>query len=292
MKKFDYHIADTIEEAIQYLDEFKEDIKIIAAGTDLVVRLKQNIVKENHILDISRIKELKGIYKENGEIHILPLTTHSEILESEEVKRYASILREACSMIGSPQIRNRGTLGGNVANASPAGDSIAALFAEEAKVKLLSSAGERSVSIEDFFTGPGKTVLRPNEMLVDIFMPDMEENETGFFKKLGQRNALAIAVVNVAVKLSKGKGKNKIDRAVVAFGAVAPTVVRGNRVEKALISGPLDSSEKLRYIAQLAWREVSPITDVRASFKYRQDMSVNLLYEGLLELYKSNWERR
>ena len=291
MNKFDYYRADTIEEATQYLNEFDKDIKIIAAGTDLVVRLKQNMVKEKHILDISRIKELKGIYREDGKIHILPLTTHSEILESEEVKKYATVLREACSTIGSPQIRNRGTLGGNVANASPAGDSISALFAEEAKLKLLSSEGERVISIEDFFTGPGKTVLKTNEMLVDIFMPEMTEKEIGFFKKLGQRNALAIAVVNVSVKLGRGEEKNKMDKAVVAFGAVAPTVVRGERVEKALISESLDSPEKLRYIAQLAWREVSPISDVRASLKYRQDMSINLLYEGLLELYKNNWER-
>ncbi len=290
MNKFDYYRANTIEEAIQYLDEFDKDIKIIAAGTDLVVRLKQNMVKEKHILDISRIRELKGIYREDGKIHILPLTTHSEILESEEVKKYATVLREACSTIGSPQIRNRGTLGGNVANASPAGDSISALFAEEAKLKLLSSEGERVISIEDFFTGPGKTVLKTNEMLVDIFMPEMTEKEIGFFKKLGQRNALAIAVVNVSVKLGRGEEKNKMDKAVVAFGAVAPTVVRGERVEKALISESLDSPEKLRYIAQLAWREVSPISDVRASLKYRQDMSINLLYEGLLELYKNNWK--
>jgi len=291
VKAFNYYRAKTINEVIQYLDKLKGDVKIIAAGTDLVVRLKQDMVKENNILDISRIKELRGIYRKDGEIHILPLTTHTDILESKVIERYAYILRAACATIGSPQIRNRGTIGGNVANASPAGDSIPALFVQEAKLKLTCKQGSRIISIEDFFIGPGRTVLKPDELLTDIFFPAMEETEIGFFKKLGQRNAIAIAVVSIAAKLKKGKEKNTISKAVVAFGAVAPTVIRGNRVEKALVSSSLNSPERLHYIAQLSWREVSPITDVRASLKYRQDMSINLLYEGLLELYESGWRR-
>jgi len=293
MKALNYLRADTIDNALQYLDEFKQDIRILAGGTDLVVRLKQDMIKENNILDISRIKELNGIFRKNGTIHVLPLTTHTDILESEVIEKYAFILREACATIGSPQIRNRGTLGGNIANASPAGDSISALFVQTAKLKLKSINSERVVSIEEFFTGPGKTILEPNELLVDIFMPELEENEIGFFKKLGQRNALAIAVLNVAVKMRRSEtGTNTFDRAVVAFGAVAPTVVRGRRVEKAIVSSSLDSPEQIHYIAKLSFREVSPISDIRASLKYRQDMSINLLYEGLLGLSANDWKRK
>ena len=292
IKELNYHRAKTLQEALEMLDQLKGDVKVLAAGTDLVVRLKSNMVKENNILDITSVKELKGIYADENELHILPLTTHSEIVESDKAQRYASVLLDACRSVGSPQIRNRGTIGGNVANASPAGDTITALFAQEAKLKLKSKNGERVISVEDFFVGPGRTTLQPNELLVDIFFPKMKENETGFFKKLGQRNALAISVVNVAVKLEKLKEKNKFQKAVVAFGAVAPTIVRGKNIEKALEDSVVDSSEKIRYIAQLAWRVVSPISDVRASLKYRQDMSINLLYEGLLELFNNNWERR
>jgi len=136
-------------------------------------------------------------------------------------------------------------------------------------------------------------ILEPNELLVDIFMPELEENEIGFFKKLGQRNALAIAVLNVAVKMRRSEtGTNTFDRAVVAFGAVAPTVVRGRRVEKAIVSSSLDSPEQIHYIAKLSFREVSPISDIRASLKYRQDMSINLLYEGLLGLSANDWKRK
>ena len=292
MKEFNYLRADTLAEALDMLEEFQGNVKVLAAGTDLVVRLKGDMVKEENILDISRIKELKGIFTENGIIHILPLTTHTEILEYPNIKNAAQILYDACKSVGSPQIRNRGTLGGNVANASPAGDTIPALFVQEAKLKLKSKSGERVISVEDFFTGPGRTVLKPDELLVDIYFPAMSDNEVGFFKKLGQRNALAISVVSVAAKLKKSTEPNKFEKALVSFGAVAPTVIRGNRVENALMDSVVDSPEKIRYIAQLAWREVSPISDVRASLKYRQDMSINLLYEGLLELFKNGWNRR
>ena len=292
MKEFNYLRANTLAEALDMLEEFQGNVKVLAAGTDLVVRLKGDMVKEDNILDISRIKELKGIFTENGVIHILPLTTHTEILEYPNIKNTAQILYDACKSVGSPQIRNRGTLGGNVANASPAGDTIPALFVQEAKLKLKSKNGERIISVEDFFTGPGRTVLKPDELLVDIYFPEMSSDEVGFFKKLGQRNALAISVVSVAAKLKKSTEPNKFDRALVSFGAVAPTVIRGNKIENALVDSIVDSPEKIRYIAQLAWREVSPISDVRASLKYRQDMSINLLYEGLRELFENGWNRR
>ncbi len=292
MKEFNYFKASDLEEALEILDKLKGNVKVLAAGTDLVVRLKNNMVKEENILDISSVKELKGIFTDGDTLHILPLTTHSEIIEYPESSKVAQVLYDACRTVGSPQIRNRGTLGGNVANASPAGDTIPALFVQEAKLKLQSKDGERVISVEDFFTGPGKTVLKPNELLTDIYFPKMKDNEIGFFKKLGQRSALAISMVSVAAKLRKSGGANRFDKALIAFGAVAPTVVRGSRVENALMDTEVDSPEKIRYIAQLAWREVSPISDVRASLQYRQDMSVNLLYEGLLELYKNSWNRR
>jgi xanthine dehydrogenase FAD-binding subunit len=292
MKAFDYYRAETLQDALKILDELKGNVKVLAAGTDLVVRLKNNMVKEENILDISRVKELKGIFSDGETLHILPLTTHSEILESEDINKFATVLRDACATVGSPQIRNRGTLGGNIANASPAGDTLPALFVHTAKLKLVSINGERVIPVEEFFTGPGRTVLQPNELLADIYFPKMKDNEIGFFKKLGQRNALAISMVSVAALLTPSNEKYKFSDAKIAFGAVAPTVIRGERVEKAILDSAVDSPEKIRYIAQLAWREVSPIDDVRASLKYRQDMSINLLYEGLLELFNNGFNRR
>ena len=288
MKELDYFAVKNIDEALEILSENKNDVRIISGGTDLVVRLKQEMVKEKSILDISGINDLKGIYEENGTIHVLPLTTHSEIIESPLIRKFGFILLDACKTIGSPQIRNRGTVGGNVANASPAGDAIPALICMEAGIKIKSKTQEKVVRIEDFFTGPGKTVLQPDEILVDIFFPKAERNEIGFFKKLGQRKGIAISIVNVASKL-RVSGRNTFDKAVVAFGAVAPTVVRGKIVERAILDGPVDSEEKILYISRLAFREVIPITDVRGSVEYRRDMSTNLLYEGLLELFRNDW---
>jgi len=290
VKELDYFNAYSIDEALNFLNRYKGDTKIIASGTDLLVRLKDNLIKENIIVDISRIKELKGIYEDGDHLHILPLATHTEIIESSLIQKFAFILRDACLTIGSPQIRNRGTLGGNVVNASPAGDSIPALFVLGANVKLKSVEGERIVGIEEFFTGLGKTQMKQNEMLVDIFFPEIKDSETGFFKKLGQRNAMAIAIANVAVKLRVSQN-NSFENALVSFGAVAPTVVRARLVEKALMESSIDSSDKILYVSRLAFREVMPITDVRGSDEYRREMSTNLLYEGLLELYNNGWRR-
>lgn len=290
MKKINYLKADNVDEALQLLYENGENIKIIAGGTDLLVRLKDDLIKESTLLDISKIDDLKGIYEDNEYIHILPLTTHTELIESKIIGEYGYILSDACKTIGSPQIRNRATVGGNIMNASPAGDSIPALYAMEANIKLKGISGERVINIEEFFSGPGKTQIRKGEMLVDIFFQKSGNNETGFFNKLGQRNAMAIAVASVVVRLSISDN-NRFDNAFVAFGAVAPTVVRGRLIEKALTESNIDSLDKLLYISRLAFREVSPITDVRGSDLYRKDMCINLLYEGLVELFMNGWRR-
>lgn len=288
MKEIDYVKPKSISEALEILEEKKGNAKIIAGGTDLLVRLKQNTINENIIVDIGDIESLKGIYLDDHFVHILPLTTHSEILESDIVKNHGFILWQACKTIGSPEIRNRATIGGNIANASPAGDSITALFVHEASLKLISKRGERIVNIEEFFNGPGKTILDSDELILEVIFPRKEENEVGFFKKIGQRKGIAISIINVAAKL-RISGKYKFDKAIVAFGAVAPTVVRGKLIEKALLEETVDSPEKILYISRLAFREVSPISDIRGSLEYRRDMSTNLLYEGLLEIYMNYW---
>jgi CO/xanthine dehydrogenase FAD-binding subunit len=288
MKDIDYYKANNLDEALQILAEKNEAIRIIAGGTDLVVRLKQDMVKEDEMLDVTGLKELKGIYEDNSYIHILPLSTHTEIVENKLVKKYAPVLRNACLNIGSPQIRNKGTIGGNVVNASPAGDSITALFVQEAKLTFKSIKCERTISIEDFFIGPGRTIKQSSELLTDIFLPKFQGKDLGFFRKVGQRKGTAISVVNVAAKL-RLKENNMFEKVIVSFGAVAPTVVRGKIVENVLLEGPIDSLEKILYISRLAFREVSPISDIRGSFEYRQDMSTNLLFEGLAELFNNGW---
>lgn len=291
MKEIDYFFPKTLDEALNILNENAGSMRVIAGGTDLVVRLKQDQVKEDKLLDISKIDELKGIDDRGSTIYIGSGTTHTEILENPLIKDYAPILYEAVKTIGSPQIRNIGTIGGNIANASPAGDSIPALFTLESTLKVKSVEGERSISIEDFFLGPGKTALKPNEILLGVEIKKMEDSEVGFFRKVGQRKGTAISIVNAAVKLKKDSAPMKFSKAIVALGAVAPTVVRARIVENALTSETLDSLDKIMYIARLVYREVSPISDVRGSLEYRRDVSINIVYEGLADLFLNGFRR-
>jgi len=217
--------------------------------------------------------------------------THTEILENPIIKNSAPIFFDAIKSIGSPQIRNIGTIGGNVANASPAGDSIPALFVMEGKARVKSIDGERIISIEDFFLGPGKTALKENEILLGIEFKKMEEDEVGFFRKVGQRRGTVISTVNAAARLKKDTIPNKFSRAFVSLGAVAPTVKRAKIVENVLINEVIDSLDKIMYIARLVYREVSPISDVRGSLEYRRDVSINIIYEGLANLSLNGFRR-
>ncbi|MGC9172220.1 FAD binding domain-containing protein [Caldisericum sp.] len=291
MKELDYFFPKTLEEALQIKNELKGSIRVIAGGTDLVVRLKQDQVNEDMLLDVSRLEELKGIEDKGDMIYIGAGTTHTEILENPLIKDKAPILYDAVKSIGSPQIRNIGTIGGNVANASPAGDSIPALFVLLAKLHLKSVDGVRSVPIEDFFLGPGKTAIKDNEIIIGIELDKMQEKDIGFFRKVGQRKGTAISVVNAAVRLTKDSVPNKFSKAFVALGAVAPTVVRAKIVENAILSETLDSLDKIMYISRLVYREVSPITDVRGSLEYRRDVSINIVYEGLADLFLNGFRR-
>jgi len=190
---------------------------------------------------------------------------------------------EAVKTIGSPQIRNRGTIGGNICNASPAGDSIPALVVSEARFVVKSLDNERIIDIKDFFVGPGKTSLKQDEILYKIIIPEWKENEIGFFNKLGQRNAMSISIASVAVKLEREKD-NKFKKAFVSFGAVSPVVNRATKCENLLTERELDSKDYIFEAANCALDEVNPITDVRATREYRREVSKYLLYESLLNL--------
>lgn len=283
MKEFDYYRPSSLNECLELLDRLRGQARILAGGTDLLVRLKHDMVKENSIIDITRLNELHGISNDMGYIHIAPLTTHSEILDS-DICNKLPVLKMACSSVGSPQIRNRGTIGGNVINASPAGDTIPALFVHGAVMKLKSVNGERMVPVEEFYAGPGRTVMKDNEILVDISVPEASDGDKGFFKKLGQRNALAISIVSVAVILKINEQNNIIEKASVAVGAAAPTVIRCTEAERLMTGMLMNDPDKIREIADCIRDMVSPISDVRASAVYRAEMSANLFCEGMYEL--------
>ncbi|MEW5865631.1 MAG: xanthine dehydrogenase family protein subunit M [Bacillota bacterium] len=282
MKTFHAVIPESLDEAVGFLARFGPEAKVIAGGTDLVVEMKEDKRSPGVLVDISQLSELRGIRVQGDAVRVGALVTHAEVAGSPLVRSAAPLLAEACGQIGSPQIRARGTIGGNLCTASPAGDCIPPLFALEASVEVAGQGGTRTVDVESFFVGVKKSALAPDEIVLGVRFPALGADYVSFFRKLGQRKSLAISVVSVAF-VARRVRPDVFEDVRVALGAVAPTVVRARTVEKALDGKRLDT-ETARHVSKLAFRDCVPITDIRGSQGYRQEMACNLLYEGLVDL--------
>jgi CO/xanthine dehydrogenase FAD-binding subunit len=237
----------------------------LAGCTDLYVSLNFGTLKETRFLDVWGLRPLRAIEARRGVLSIGALATHTDLQRSPLVRKHLPMLAAAAREIGGVQIQNRGTIGGNVANASPAGDTLPVLAAAEAIVVLRSAARERRVAFADFYTGYRQTVRRREELIVGFDIPVVRG--TQFFRKVGTRAAQAISKVVVA-------GLAPADGATprLAFGSVAPTVVRVPKTEAALARGvPVEEAQ--RTLTQ----ELSPIDDVRSTAEYRSRVAANLL---------------
>lgn len=278
-----------VQECLSFLEENEKNCKLIAGGSDAVVRLKEGKWKPHTWINIMHLHELRHISEKNDGIHIGPLTTHTDMIHSPLLRKKARVLVEAAREIGAVQIQNIGTIGGNLGTASPAGDTIPALFVLSTILELSSLKSKRFLPIEDFFLGPGKTVLKNNEMITNIIIQPQDENEISIFEKLGPRKAQSISIVNVAISLVMGE-KRQCHSGKIAFGSVAPTIIRAKKCEKMLTLHPL-TEEYIQNIAHVAWKEVMPITDVRATANYRRDMASALLERGLYRLMR-RWKEK
>lgn len=200
-----YYTPSTLPEVLALLDEHQDQARLIAGGTDLLIEIERDLRRPDVLIDISRLPELDTIHlDENNFIHLGPAVTHNQIAGSALCREKAFPLVKACWLVGSPQIRNRGTVGGNIVTGSPANDTISPLMALGATVTLASAQGKRTLPLADFCLGVRKNALKPTEMLVDIAFPAMQTNQVGAFEKLGLRRAQAISVVNVTVILTFG----------------------------------------------------------------------------------------
>lgn len=227
-----YHKPINNSEVTELLNTFKNEAQIIAGGTDILVeaRNNKNNLKE-HWIDISGIAELKQIIEIGGQISIGPAVTHSEIIHDDLIKQHTPLLAEACRVIGSLQIRNRGTIGGNICNASPCADAIPALIVLDARLVINSSSGEHLLPVSEFFIKPYKTVLNPGSWLKEIQIKKMETGNRFAFLKLGRRNALAISRMNFAVILKITRG-NIIESIQFVPGSVFPIWRRVTELEE------------------------------------------------------------
>jgi CO/xanthine dehydrogenase FAD-binding subunit len=231
MQHFQFFSAKSLSDALRFLSEKGEQTKIIAGGTDLIPRLRDEDSRPDFVLNILEVEGLNGIKALNHSWRIGSTTTHTQLAESEILQKSCPSLVQAAASVGGPLIRNRGTIGGNIANASPAADLAPALLTLDAEVVLMSEKGTREVPLRDFFIGPGKTLLNPNELLVEISIP-MPKGKSVFLK-LGRRKAMTLSIVNVAVCLEMD-GRN-CRQAKIAMGSVAPTPIRCPRAEMLLM---------------------------------------------------------
>ncbi|HOX42538.1 MAG TPA: FAD binding domain-containing protein [Myxococcota bacterium] len=254
---------------------------LVAGGTDLLVRAPRP--ERTLWLDISRCAELAGIGLDaQGRLRVGALACHQEVVEHPLVRRHARLLGLACASVGSLQIRNRGTLGGNLGNASPAADTLPALVCLGASVRLVARQGAREVPVSELYTGPGQTVLRPDELIESVRVPLRRGRAAACFKKAGQRKGMCCSKASVALDARVRPGLRLVD-VRVAMGAVAPTVL-GVPAAEALLEGQRLSPRLIAQAAEACVAAARPIDDLRSSAGYRRAVVGALLSEGLLEI--------
>jgi xanthine dehydrogenase FAD-binding subunit len=251
---------------------------ILCGGTDLLVKMRSGIVSPEILLDISDLKALRKVQETKDRILIGAAVTEAELLRSPLIRKHLPLLSEVLLKLGSVQIRNRGTLGGNLANASPAADSAVPLLLYDAEVLLSGANGDRSLRVEDFLLGPGKTALTKGEFIHKISIPIPRSKFSPFFHKVGRRKALTIAISSVGALLRTHRGS--IQEARLAAGSVAPTPLRLRRVEER-ITGRKLTPTLIEEAKALTAESITPIDDVRASAAYRRDVTADLVAELL-----------
>jgi carbon-monoxide dehydrogenase small subunit/xanthine dehydrogenase small subunit len=266
-----YFRPRSLEEALDILAQRADEVRPLAGGTDILVRAKDGVESRAALFDLTAIPEIKGIQERDDHLWIGAATTHTEMMRSPLVAAAAPALPAACAVIGGPQIRNRGTLGGNLANASPAADTVPPLYAADALVELASVSARREVPVTELFVGPRQSVIARDELILGVRIP-RRPGVRAVFLRLGQRQAQAISKVSVAVAMTFKDGRP--DWVRVALGAVAPTVVRAPETEKALLDGGWDALQRAKAAVRA---EVRPIDDLRSTAAYRKEMAAVLL---------------
>jgi len=286
LSDIDVHEPRNLGEALNLLHERSDKIRTIAGGTDAIIQLKDQTLQTTELLDISKLCELRYIHREGSTIRIGALSTYSDIVESSVLNESCRVLVDASKMIGSLQIQNRATIGGNIANASPAGDTIPPLYALAAKVTVQNHNSTRQIPIERFFLDYRKIDRKPDELITDISFEAVEKSCDAAFLKLGLREGHFISLVNIAAWVRWASDDTQFSDARVAFGAVAPVVIRARKCEDFLRNRPLQE-DAIWQAGRTAAGESSPISDIRASADYRRAVIPALLYKAVHTLIDS-----
>ncbi|MBO9630564.1 MAG: xanthine dehydrogenase family protein subunit M [Shinella sp.] len=270
MRRFDYHRAETLEQASRLLTDLGDDTFLFNGGTDLLVEIRERLRRVRNVVDIKGIPGLSDItYDETRGLTFGALVTVGRLERLALVRERYPNLRDALASLGSIQVRNRATVVGNVCRASPSADTIPPLIADGAFIHIYSRTNMRVVPLAEFFTGPGKTVLAKGEIVTGITVPPAGDNSGKAYIKHGRRKAMELSTVGVAVSLSMDDGVCSDIR--IALGAVGATVLRAPAAEAILRGTRLDAAT-VKSAADKAMEECTPISNVRASADYRRDM--------------------
>lgn len=271
MRAFKVVEARDASHAVALLAEHAPSVKVLAGGTDLLVDFKHAPHAPGVVLDITRAADLKGITMTPAGLRIGALATHTDIMRSPLIRESLPALVDAAHTIGAVQTRNLGTLGGNLVTCVPSMDSGPTLVALEARVTVAGPGGRREMALTEFFVGPRKSILAPDELLVEIVIPKKNVGKPTDFLKFGLRKGQALALVNVASSVWVNPQKNVFVEPRIALGAVAPTVIRAPEAEAYLEGKPV-TTEAMIEAGRIAAREARPISDFRASAGYRRDL--------------------
>ncbi len=285
LPQFEYHEPGTLSEACEFMAEFSGKAKALAGGTDLIVNMKKKLLRPEHLVCVDRVDEMKGIALSDGKIRIGAAEKVADIAASGDVARGLSALAVGANSLGSPLIRNLATIGGNLCSARPAADLPPSLIAYGATVTLRSKGGERTVAVEEMFTGPGETIMKPEELISEIVVPIPSGAYGAHYIKLGVRRVLEISIVNVAAFVRLDDDGSHIAEAKVVLGAVAPTPIRAPSAEE-VVKGQQPDETLLAKAGEAAAMDAKPIDDFRASAEYRTDMVKVLTKRALRAAYE------
>ncbi len=272
LPKFECLEPGTLQEACSLLTKYKEQARVIAGGTDLLVKMKDREIKPRYLIRVKQIPHLDYIERDGtGGIKIGALATLHAVQISPLIREQCDILAQAIDQMASPQIRTLATIGGNLCNAVPSADTAPPLLALGAKLKLVNAKGERIIPLTEFFVGPEETVLDDGELLAEIQVSTPAVNSGGVYIKHTLRRALDLAIVGVAAMVTLDSAKGVCQDICIALGAVAPTPVRAGSAES-IIKGKSFDETLIGRAAQAAAETARPISDIRSSADYRSEM--------------------
>jgi len=262
--------ARSVEEALSLHFQYGKKARFVSGATDLLMQLKRDETAPECLIRLGEIRELNFIkYDETGGLRVGALTTIVEVANSPLIQRKFGILAQAAGMLGTPAVRNQATLGGNLCNAAPSADTAPPLLVLGAKVRMVGKDGEKIASLEDFFVGPGQTILGQDHLLTEVQVPNIPGHSGGVYLKQKRRQGADLAVVGIAALVVMGGEVLKDVK--IALGAVAPTPIRARKAEEILRGRKLDQ-KLLEKSGQAAAGEASPIDDIRGSANYRREL--------------------